>query len=581
MLTNKRGSCVDTVDPITLAVVQNNLQSIVNEFQMTTFRCAVTPAVYERKDVCFALLDADFGTIAQGTGLLSFLGTLGPAIKNCVDRIGAGSINDGDVIIAASHVIHGCHPPDGVLFAPIFYHDCLFGYVASKVHWRDMGAKSHFPTDSRSIFEEGLQLPPVKLYKAGEYQPDIMEIIKWNSRTPDLVWADMQAQTAGCRVGQHRTVELLDKYGVENIKACIDKMYDYSEQLTRQAIDKMPDGTWSAEDFIDDNGIDLDKPLKIKVTVTVKDSDITIDFTGSAPEQKSPMNCPFITTQSCARAAVKALTTPYTLANEGSYRPVSVIAPEGGLFNCGPTAMTFLYTIPGYILLDLINKAMYPVLMEKVPACSGADGCGGGFEGIDPKTGKHYVGIPLVLIGQGGDYYADGESALSHHKIGAMRNLPAEVIESEFPLFVEEFALEQDSGGPGYHRGGLGIRVGIRLLHDTSFWSFTDRGKTPGWGVNGGKPGASNFNIVRSCMKEEFKVLKTTGIDLNKGDKVIRHGGGGAGYGDPLQRELEAVHWDVVNEYISIENAKKDYGVIIDPQKFEIDIKATNKLRCN
>jgi len=567
------------VDPITLAVVQNNLQSIINEVQATTYRCAVTPAVYERKDSCFGLLDANFGTVAQDSGLISFLGTLGPAIKNCVDRIGVENMEPGDVVVAASHIIHGCHPPDGLLFAPIFYKGKVFAYIGSKVHWRDMGAKSHFPTDSKSIYEEGLQLPPVKLYKGGVYQNNIMEIIRWNSRTPDLVWADMEAQTAGCRAGEKALNTLLDKYGVEMVTACIEEMYNYGEQLTREAISEFPDGTWSAEDYLDDNGVDLDTLVKVKVTVTVKGSDITVDFTGSAPEQKAPLNCPYISTQSIGRAAVKSLTTRELPANEGCYRPIKVVAPPGSMYNPGDKAMTFLYPVPSSAALEVINKALYSVLPQRVPARSGGDLAGGGFEGPDPRTGKHYVAIPLALIGQGADLNSDGENALQHHIIGAMRNIPIEVVESEFPLFIDEFALEQDTAGAGEHRGGVGTRVIVKVLHEAVFWSFLDRGKYPGWGIDGGKPGTFNYNIVHSQAKGDYKVLKTTAIDLDKDDRVSRHGAGGAGYGNPFKRNPVKVRWDVVNEYISVAKAKEDYGVVIDPETLDIDTDATIKLR--
>ena len=569
------------LDPITFAVVRNKLISIADGMLETAFGCGVTTFMYEIRDCSFGLLDAEEGIIAQSDGIPLFAGSLGPATKNCLDIIGKENLEPGDIIISTAPDITGNHTSDAILFAPIFFRDKIFSYAATKAHWIDLGAKSTYPADAINIYEEGLHIPPVKLYKRGNLQSEIWEIIKWNSRAPDQVWGDVQAQIAGCHFAEKQVTELLDKYGVETVDACIKEMYDHSERITRLAIEKIPDGTWTAEDYIDDNGIDLDKLILLKVAVTIRGSDITIDLSGSAPEQRGPTNGLWVTTLSAARMAVKALTSPELPGNEGFNRPIKVIAPKGSVYNAGPTAPSFLCGNVAQTILELVNKVLYQVLREKIPACSGGDVIGNGFFGTDLKTGRYWGTITPAIIGQGADFSADGENYLMHHSCSGGHNIPTEILESTFPLLVEKVELVQDSGGAGKHRGGLGSRLQIRLLTPATFYSFIDKAKTPHWGIDGGKEGLRNYALIKSKEKGEFEVLKTSGVPLVEGDRVIVTAGGGGGYGDSLERDIEEVRWDVTNGYVSVEHARQDYGVVIDPHTFEVDVIATQRLRNN
>jgi N-methylhydantoinase B len=511
--------------------------------------------------------------------MLLFLGSLGPAVTNCLDVIGRENVEPGDVIISTLPDITGSHTSDAVLFTPIFYKDQIFGYASTKAHWIDLGAKNTYPSDATNIYEEGLRVPPLKLYKKGKLQADVWSIVQWNSRAPELVWGDMQAQIAGCRFAEKQIAELLDKYGRETIEAIIEEMYDYSERITRLAIEKIPDGTWSAEDHMDSNGIDLDTPVYTKVTVTIKGSDITIDLTGSAPEQPGPMNGLWVTTLSAARSAVKALTAPKLPTNEGFNRPVTVIAPKGCVYNAGPAAPSFLSGDVAATIFELVNRALYKVLPERIPANSGGSVIGEGFFGQDPRTGNYWGTITPSIIGQGADIYSDGDGYIMHHPAGASKNIPAEILESSFPLFVEKMEFVQDSGGAGKNRGGLASRLQVRLLSPAIFYSFIEKGKTPHWGLEGGQPGLRNYALIDSQKKGEFEILKTSGVPLLEGDNVTIYAGGGGGYGNPFERDIEAVHRDVADGYVSIEHARTDYGVIIDPNTQEVDLKATKIAR--
>lgn len=573
------------VDPITFAVVRNRLISVANGMIETAAHCGVSSFLSTIMDCSFAILDADAGIIAQSEkGILLFLSSSSPATRNCIDFIGKENIEPGDVIISTVPEFTGNHTSDAVLFTPIFFENRLFGYATTKAHWQDVGAKNTYPTDAVNIYEEGLRIPPVKLYKKGVLQTEILEIIRWNSRAPELVWGDIQAQIAGCHFGEKQVNELLGKYGVETIDACIKEMYDHSEHITRLVIEEIPDGTWTAEDFIDSNGIDLDKPIKTKVTVTVKGSDITIDFTGSGPEQRGPMNGLWVTTLSASRMAIKALTSPELPANEGSNRPVTVIAPEGCIYNAGPTAPCFLCGNVASTILELINKALYKVLPERIPACSGGDVCGMGFFGVNPDTGRHWATLSSAAIGNGADFYSDGDNSTAHHSIagaGGGQGSSIELTESSFPLMVEQYELIQDSGGAGQHRGGLGSGLQIELLSPATLFAFVEKGKAPHWGIDGGKEGLRNYSIIIPENEEKYEILKTSGRDLAAGCRVIAVAGGGGGYGNPIERDIEDVRRDVINSYVSIENARRDYRVVIDPKSYEVDKAATEELRNN
>lgn len=567
------------IDPITFAVVRNKFISIANAMQETALRTGVTTFMYEIMDCSFSILDANADVIAQSHGMLIFLGSLSPAVKNCLDVLGKENIEPGDVIISNLPDITGTHTSDAILFTPIFFQGRIFGYAATKAHWIDLGAKSAYPSDAMSIYEEGLRIPPTKITRKNVWQSDIWEIIKCNSRAPDLVLGDMQAQIAGCSLAERQVVELLEKYGIETIQQIIREMYDYSERVTRLAIEKIPEGTWTVEDYIDSNGLDLDKPILTRVTVTVKGGEITIDLSGSGPEQPGPMNGLWVTTLSAARSAVKAITNPRLPANEGFNRPVKVIAPKGSIYNARTTAPSFLCASVAETIFELINRALYRVLPERIPACSGGDVIGEGFFGVDPRTGKYWGTITPCIIGHGADYSSDGDSYLMFHPAGASQNIPTEILESTFPIFVEEAELIQDSGGAGKHRGGLGSRLRVRLLAPATFYSFIEKGKSPHWGFDGGQDGLRNYALVQSREKGTFEVLKTSGIELNAGDEVIITAGGGGGYGSPRERTIEEVRRDVINGYISVESAKRDYGVVVDPETLEIDPANTRRLR--
>jgi N-methylhydantoinase B len=309
--------------------------------------------------------------------------------------------------------------------------------------------------------------------------------------------------------------------------------------------------------------------------VTVKGSDIIIDLTGSDPEQKGPMNGLWVTSLSFVRMAVKSLTSPELPLNEGFNRPIKLIAPRGCVYNAGPTAPCFLCGNVSQTIPQLIHKALCKVLPERIPACSGGDVIGQGFFGLEPGTGKYWATLTPCVVGAGADHQSDGDSYL----LGSSQNIPTEILESTFPLLVEKSELISDSGGAGKFMGGPASRLQLRLLVPATYYAFIEKGKSPHWGCDGGKDGLRNYALVQSREKGEFEVLKTSGVPLAENDRVIVIAGGGGGYGNPRERHPEVVRRDVINGYVSIEAARRDYGVIIDQSTFEIDAGATEKLR--
>jgi N-methylhydantoinase B len=571
------------IDPITFAVVRNRLISIANGMIETASHCGVSSFLSTIMDCSFAILDADASIVSQSEkGILLFLSSSSPATKSCIDYIGKENIEPDDVIICTIPEFTGNHTSDAVLFLPVFFKGSLFCFATSKAHWQDVGAKSTYPTDAMNIYEEGLRIPPVKLYKKGVLQPGILEIIKWNSRASEQIWGDIQAQIAGCRFGQKQIAELLKKYGEPTISACIKEMYDHSEHVTRLAIAKIPEGTYRAEDFLDNNGIDMDTPIPIKVTITIKGSDITLDFTGSGPEQQGPMNGLWITTLSAARMAVKALTNPELPANEGSNRPVTVIAPRGCIYNTGPDAPCFLCGNVASSILELVNKAMYKVIPERIPACSGGDVCGMGLSGYDNMKHKHWTTLTSASIGNGADFLSDGDNCVVHHSIagaGGGSGSSLEETEAGFPILIESYELVRDSGGAGKNRGGLGSRSTIKLLSPATVFAFIEKTKAPHWGIEGGMEGLRNFSVVLPENGIKYEIVKTSGKPLEAGCRIIATAGGGGGYGHPFYRDAEKVRLDVIDGYVSLESARNDYGVVIDASTLVIDKSATQKLR--
>jgi len=355
---------------------------------------------------------------------------------------------------------------------------------------------------------------------------------------------------------------------------------DHGESLARMAVSEIPDGRWTAEGAIDDNGVD-DTPVKVQLTVTVEGDEMTMDTTGSAVQQTGPINCPLPSTESVCRIIFKMITTPDYPNNEGFFRPLNVIAPQGSIFNPEPPAPVFVYGLSARVLGELANKALAEVVPEKVVGGSGCDLCASLVHGISQKDGTLFAGGTNEGIGQGASFDSDGESALIVYTSGECQNVPIEILEERFPVLIEKYGLRQDSGGPGEFRGGLGAERVWRALNDLNLISIMERRKSPPWGLFGGKSALPNVGIINPGTPEEKRYGKIDSEKVRKGERWCISAGGGGGWGNPCERPVEYVLRDVVQGYVSLSGAMKDYGVVIEKRgdEYVLNESATRKLR--
>jgi len=555
-----------TADPITTAVVHNALLTAAKEMRETIQRTSFSPIIYEDRDFACGLLDADANTLAEAPGLTAFMGTLSPGIKRSLDERGKDELQPGDIYCTSMPAFTGSHPADMMLWMPIFHHGRLFGFAASKAHLVDVGAKDPYPTDSTDAFQEGLRIPPVRLYRAGRLDETLAAVIKSNSRAPEVIWGDIHAQVACFRSGEQAVLRLLDKYGFDTVHACVQEIYDHAEHMAREAIRRMPAGTWSAVDYCDDNGIDRGVPVRVGVAVTIDPiaAEVTFDFSDSAEQQRGPMNAPLITAISCARMMGKILTAPESVACEGSFRPIKVVAPLGSIFNAHDSAPTNLYGWPSMTAVETILKALAGDFPDRFPAQSGGDLCGCFRYGFDVQTGDMWVEANIEGIGQGASAWADGESAIVHIEEACSRNLPVELEETKNPEIIECYELVPDSGGAGKFRGGLGVRRAYRLLADGRMISTLERCTSPHAGVAGGMPGGRTIGILDSSIYGQgTEFMKTPDQPIAEGDLLTIVTGGGGGYGNPFERDIDRVVADVIEGLVSVEAARDLYGVAV------------------
>jgi len=568
------------VDPVTIEVVRNYMQSAARQMRNVLVRASCNPVIYEIIDFSLGLYNARADLLAEGPGLPHFMGTLRFAIRNVVDYVGEASIRDGDVFLSTYPYWTGSHSQDAVVFRPVFIEGRIFGYAASKAHWMDIGATDIYGTDTTDIWQEGLQIYGARVYTAGTPNREVMEIVRANTRLPDSVMGDFNAQIAACEIGARRMMELVAKYGASTVDAAYEAILDHGERITRQAIRDAPNGQWTASGALDDNGI-TSEPVPIRVTVTISGDQLTIDTSGSAPQQIGPTNSPFPATVAFARLALKRLTTPNFDANEGCFRPLTVIAPSGTIFNASPPAPVFQYGQHAAIMGELLMMALAQAMPRQVVARSATSECAILFSGNNPKRDGYFAGADIDGVGQGASSDGDGESALIVYFGGDARNLPIEVLENKFPIRTLKYELHADSGGPGRFRGGLGVVKKWQALVDLRCITVVEQTHSPAAGLFGGKHGVANVSIMNAGGQSESRQGKQSNALLATNAEWHLYSGGGGGWGDPYERDPQAVLDDVIQGYVSQEAAEKDYGVVIrnNVRRFLVDQAATAELR--
>ena len=569
-----------TLDPITVEVIRSYFQSTARQMRSTLVRASFNPVIYEMIDFSVGIYSRNAELIAEGPGIPFFMGTLTFTIRSVMKHLGVDNVHEGDVLLSTYSYWTGSHPQDAVIIRPIFVDGRIFGYTAVKAHWMDLGAKDIYGTDTTDIWQEGLQLHTVKVVKRGKLDDEIVGIIRANSRMPTEVIGDLTAEISACGHGVRRILELVQKYGAETVDRATASILDHGERIAREAIKAMPDGTWSAESALDNNGLTEDQ-VPFKATVRIAGDEITVDTTGSAPQQAGPVNSPFPSTVSAIRLVLKMIIAPNYDANEGFFRPVNVVSPEGSVFNPKPPAPIFLSGWTAQIMAESLFHVMAKIAPDKAVARSGGDLGGVMFSGIDPVDGNFFAGGEDEACGQGAARDQDGENALILFVLGESSNVPVEIFEERWPLLTEKYELRPDSGGSGKWRGGVGVVKQWKALTDLKLIGTIEQTKAPAWGVDGGGSGKTNKMTISVGLPHERPMGKASGWVLPAGERLLFEMGGGGGWGDPLDRDPDRVLNDVIGGYVSVESAEREYGVVIrqSDNSYSVNVQATRGLR--
>ena len=574
------------VDMITLQVVMNAFFSITDEMNMALIRTAYSTNIKDRRDCSCAVYTAEGEVISQTElGSPVHLGIMPSALDNALARFRLEELEEGDhVIVNVPHPTGPGHLNDITMVSPVHVDGKIAFLVANMAHHVDVGgyAPGSMALGLREIYQEGLQIPPVKIVKRGVLDKELMSFITQNVRTSIEVEGDLHAQMACNNVGRKRLKELAGRYGLAALSTYVQEMFDYSERRMRAGLRTVPKGSYSFEDYIE--GTPLTQELiKIKATVSVEEDEILFDFTGTDPQVEDSVN----SNEACVKTAcyyiVKVLVDPGLPPNVGSYRPIRIIAPKGTVINSdSPAAIANATIITAPKMVDVLLGALLPAMPERAAAASNGVTSLFNIGGLDPRTGRLYNYIETYAGGQGAMHNQDGMDAVQCHMTNT-RNAPVEVIESVYPLRIRSYGLVPDSDGPGRFRGGLGMRREIEVGSEkTTLTVSTDRSRLQPWGAFGGSGGGNSSCLVESNGKAEKLAYSKMTRKVDRGDVVTIITPGAGGWGDPLSREPEKVLRDVVEEFVSIERAAECYGVVIRRaglRSYEIDHPATERLR--
>jgi N-methylhydantoinase B len=571
------------VDPVTLEILRNLLIGILDEGEINLSRTAFSPIIYEVKDYCIGLLDRDGRTIAQSRGgIPTFMADLGEPIRDGIATYGIDGFEPGDAVIINYAGVCGQHLNNMVLYVPIHWEGEVIAFAATRAHWTDIGGRvsGSFSTDTTEIFQEGLQVRSVKIYKKGVLDEEILRLIRHNIRYPELSFGDMAAQVAACQLTARRFTDLLRKYGWATIQACIDRIWLQSEAMVRQQIASLPNGRYEAESFLDDDGVTPDRILPIKVAVTIRGSELEIDFTGTSPQTQGPLNSGASGGLAAARVAFKSALAPRLPPNEGAFRPLKIVLPEGTIISAVNNAAMSFWNLALKTVIDTIYLALSQAIPDRIPAAHHAQQGMYTFYGRDAETGLPYSTLDTTLGGWGAHADRDGFSPLKTTTHGDTRNIPIEVEETFYPLLVERYAFRPDTAGAGEFRGGLGLSKVYRTLQDCNFVTAFERTKCPPWGLFGGKAAQVGGALVHQPGDAEPRMYrKVTALPLKAGTVVELNSAGGGGRNPPELRAFARIEADVRHGYVTVDGARRDYRVEIDPKTLTVDTAATAKLR--
>lgn len=565
-------------DPIRFEVVRNALMFAAEEMAVALRRSAYSTNVKTRGDFSCGLFDRDLRIVAQSFSQPAHLGLLATLVARNVRAYGIDRLGSGDGILVNDPFSSGSHLNDITLISPIYHRDALVGFVANLVHHIDVGGGAAASIGAfQEIYQEGVQIPAVKLIQGGEIVEDVFNLIMAQVRAKRETRGDFRAQIAANNTGIMRFGELLDRLGENDVLSYIDELIAYTERRARAEVAQLPQGMCEAIGYLDDDGFS-DQPVKIQAKITFGEDGVHFDLTGSDTQRRAPVNATIAQTFAACTYALKCLIDPDVPLNEGFFQVVSINAPKGTVVNAThPSAVVGGWEV-AVRLVETLLKAFSQLVPNAVPAGTKGMICHAGFGGNDPRTGEYYCYLETLAGGYGGRQGLDGPDAVQVH-IQNTENAPIEEIESNYPVRILRYGLVEDSDGPGQWRGGLGVRRDYLFLdHDATFTVLADRVKQAPWGLFGGGPGATAHYILNPSADARELPSKGT-VQLKGGDVVSYRTAGGGGYGPASTRDPELVRIDVLQEKISMERARSEYHVAIDPASGAVDPVETQRLR--
>jgi N-methylhydantoinase B len=547
------------IDPITFAVIKSGLDSIVDEMAYTVVRIARSEIVKDVMDFSAALCDAEGRMVAQAKTIALHLGAIPEAIAAVLEKFG-DDLHDGDVVIVNDPYHGGMHLPDIFMFVPLFHGGKRRAFAVVICHHTDVGGRvpGSNASDSTEIYQEGIRIPPLKLYSRGVLNDTLATLIKINVRVPERVWGDLLAQYAAAQIGARGLNRLFERYGADEVDSYMNELIDYAERMTREEIRRWPKGTYSFTDYIDSDGF-TDDPIPIKVAITVNEDSLTVDYSGSSPQVRAALNSTKSYTHSCTYLSVRCVLGRDIPNNVGVFRCVTVKVPEASVLNpvlpgaCAARALT------GYRIFDTMLGALAQIVPDRVPAAGEGGNTVVCISGLRSNR-KPFIIVDMICGAWGGRPDKDGVEAITNPSQN-LSNMPVEVMEAQHPVRVEEYALVPDSCGPGQWRGGVGIKRSYRVLADEALLQLrSDRVAFAPYGLNGGEPGARSRNFITAQGKTAALPGKVT-MRIAKDTVITHEQAGGGGHGDPKKRDPALVREDMADGKISAAFARRHYGI--------------------
>ncbi|HAY3535755.1 hydantoinase B/oxoprolinase family protein [Elizabethkingia anophelis] len=555
-----------SINKFTSDIIQDSLISIGEAMFETIQRTSMSPIIYEALDYAVGITDDQGRLLAQGNGVVAFLGSIGFVVEETIRIYKNNPLKKGDIIIANTpYAGGGTHLSDIAIITPVFYRNELIAFTVNKAHWTDIGGTNpgSVSTISTEIFQEGLHFPFVKIKEEGKYNDGLLKMLEANVRLPKSTLGDLRSGIAANDVGASRIIKLIEKYGLEAYRQAAKEFMEYGERISLSELSKIPTGVYENTGWVENDGLG-NGPFPLKLRLEIRKDKMICDFTGSHEQLKGPLNLSGSGLQTAVRAAFKAITTPALPANNGSFKHVEVICPDNTILNASSPAPTSIYYEVLLATIDLLLKTLGPIVPEKLPAGHFRSVCVTYISGVHPVTNEFYVQAEPLSGGWGACAYHDGNRGQFSYGHGESYNIPAETRERKYGVMVEEYAFHNEGGGYGEFQGGNGQYLTFRILSEEAFLTGAFLGYSiPMWGLLGGKDGSYNyFKVIRKDGSEETYNI-VTNVKLTKGDRVKLVTATGGGYGKPENRPKEKITTDIKNMYITEDQAKEHYNYIL------------------